>query len=83
MKGFGAEKNNGRSKSLEIPNPIGKIFNFSPIVDRPGNIDPLFPKVESFFRGMDIPSQTIFPIPAPIIEKLQGLKKTLALNRVV
>jgi Rad3-related DNA helicase len=46
-------------------------------------VDPLFPKVESFFRGMDIPSQTIFPIPAPIIEKLQGLKKTLALNRVV
>jgi len=46
-------------------------------------VDPLFPKVESFFRGMDIPSQAIFPIPAPIIEKLQDLRKTLALDRVV
>jgi len=46
-------------------------------------VDPLFAKVESFFRGMDIPSQTVFPIPAPIIEKLQGLKKTLALDRIV
>ena len=46
-------------------------------------VDPLFPKVESFFKGVDIPSQTVFPIPAPIIEKLQGLKKTLALNKVV
>lgn len=46
-------------------------------------VDPLLPKVESFFKEIDIPSQTVFPIPAPIIEKLQGLKKTLALNRVV
>jgi len=46
-------------------------------------VDPLFPTVESFFKGVDIPSQTVFPIPAPIIEKLQGLKKTLALNKVV
>ena len=46
-------------------------------------VDPLFPKVESFFKGMDMPSQAVFPIPAPIIEELQGLKKTLTLNRVV
>jgi len=46
-------------------------------------VDPLFPKVESFFKGVDIPSQTVFPIPGPTIEKLQGLKKTLALNKVV
>ncbi|MBW1716901.1 MAG: hypothetical protein JRJ77_13930 [Deltaproteobacteria bacterium] len=46
-------------------------------------VDPLFPKVESFFRGMDVPSQTVFPIPAPIIEKLQGLEKTLALDKIV
>ena len=46
-------------------------------------VDPLFPKVESFFKGIDIPSQTVFPVPGPIIEKLQGLKKTLALNKVI
>ena len=46
-------------------------------------VDPLFPKVESFFKGMDIPSQTVFPIPAPIVEKLQGLKKTLALQSII
>jgi len=46
-------------------------------------VDPLFPKVESFFRGMDMLSQAVFPIPNPTIEELQGLKKTLTLNRVV
>lgn len=46
-------------------------------------VDPLFPKVESFFRGIDIPSQTMFPIPPPIIEKLKDLKETLALDTVV
>jgi ATP-dependent DNA helicase DinG len=46
-------------------------------------VDPLFPTVESFFKGANIPSQTVFPIPAPIIEKLQGLKKTLALNKII
>jgi ATP-dependent DNA helicase DinG len=46
-------------------------------------VDPLLPRVESFFKGMDIPSQTVFPIPAPIIEELQGLKKTLALESIV
>ena len=30
-------------------------------------VDPLFPKVESFFKGTDIPAQTTFPIPAHII----------------
>jgi ATP-dependent DNA helicase DinG len=46
-------------------------------------VDPLLPKVESFFKGMDIPSQVMFPIPASIIENLKDLKNTLALNRVV
>ena len=46
-------------------------------------VDPLFPTVESFFKGANIPSQTVFPIPAPIIGKLKGLKKTLALNKVI
>jgi ATP-dependent DNA helicase DinG len=46
-------------------------------------VDPLFPTVESFFKGANIPSQTAFPIPDPIIEKLKGLKKTLALTRVI
>ena len=45
--------------------------------------DPIFPKVESFFKGMDIPSQAVFPIPGLIIEKLEDLKKILALKRVV
>jgi len=46
-------------------------------------VDPLFPKGESFFKGMDIPSQTIFPIPPPIIEKLKDLKESLTLDTVV
>ncbi len=46
-------------------------------------VDPLFPRVESFFKGADIPSQKVFPIPDSIIEKLQGLKKTLALNKII
>jgi ATP-dependent DNA helicase DinG len=46
-------------------------------------VDPLFPKVESFFKGTDIPPQTIFPIPPPIIEKLKDLKESLALDTVV
>ncbi len=46
-------------------------------------VDPLFPKVELFFKGMDMPSQAVFPIPAPILKELQGLKETLDLNRVV
>jgi len=46
-------------------------------------VDPLFPKVESFFKGMNMPSQAVFPIPAPILKELQDLKKTLTLNRVV
>ncbi|MBW1795992.1 MAG: HEAT repeat domain-containing protein [Deltaproteobacteria bacterium] len=46
-------------------------------------VDPLFAQVESFFKGMDMPSQAVFPIPAPITEKLKDLNKILALNRVV
>ncbi|MFO8163973.1 MAG: ATP-dependent DNA helicase [Thermodesulfobacteriota bacterium] len=46
-------------------------------------VDPLFPRVESFFKGANIPSQTVFPIPDPIIEKLKDLKKTLALTKVI
>jgi len=46
-------------------------------------VDPLFPKVESFFKGINIPSQTISPIPKDIIEKLKDLKETLALDTVV
>ena len=46
-------------------------------------VDPFFPKAESFFKGMDMPSQVIFPIPASIIENLKDLKNTLALNRIV
>ncbi|MDY6861710.1 MAG: helicase C-terminal domain-containing protein, partial [Thermodesulfobacteriota bacterium] len=46
-------------------------------------VDPAFAKVESFFKGMGVPSQAVSPIPAPIIEKLKDLKKILALNRVV
>jgi len=46
-------------------------------------VDPLFPKVEIFFKGTDMPSQAVFPIPAPILKELQNLKKTLTLNRVV
>ena len=46
-------------------------------------VDPLFPKVELFFKGRDIPSQAVFPIPASTLKELQDLKKTLTLNRVV
>jgi ATP-dependent DNA helicase DinG len=43
-------------------------------------VDPLFAKVESFFKGMDISSRTLFPIPPSIIEKLKDLKESLALS---
>jgi len=46
-------------------------------------VDPLFPEVESFFKGANIPSQTMFPIPDTIIENLKGLKKALTLNKVI
>jgi ATP-dependent DNA helicase DinG len=45
-------------------------------------VDPLFPKVEFFFKGMDVSSQVMFPIPDSIVEKLQDLRKSLTLNRV-
>ncbi|MBW2076955.1 MAG: hypothetical protein JRI71_05295 [Deltaproteobacteria bacterium] len=46
-------------------------------------VDPLFPKVESFFKGVDIPAQTTFPIPVHIIGRLKDLKRSLALDKVV
>ncbi|MFW6147274.1 MAG: ATP-dependent DNA helicase [Thermodesulfobacteriota bacterium] len=46
-------------------------------------VDPLFAKVESFFKGMDIPSRTTRPIPLPVIEKLKDLKQSLALTSIV
>jgi len=46
-------------------------------------VDPLFTEVESFFKRIDIPSQAVFPIPAPIIEGLKGLKNILTLNKII
>ncbi|MBE9547350.1 MAG: hypothetical protein IMF10_07640 [Proteobacteria bacterium] len=46
-------------------------------------VDHLFDKVESFFKKTNMPSQTVCPIPAPIIEKLKDLREILTLNTVV
>jgi len=46
-------------------------------------VDPLFAKIESFFKGGDVSSQTTMPIPVPVIEKLKDLKESLALASIV
>ena len=46
-------------------------------------VDHLFAEVESFFKKADIPFQPVFPIPAPVIERLKSLKEKLALNKTI
>jgi len=46
-------------------------------------VDHLFAEVESFFKKGDMPFQPVFPIPAPVIERLKSLKKKLALNKTI
>ncbi|MFZ3090094.1 MAG: helicase C-terminal domain-containing protein [Nitrospirota bacterium] len=46
-------------------------------------VDHLFGPVDSFFKRMDLPSQSIYPIPEDIIEGLRNLKRLLALDKAV
>jgi ATP-dependent DNA helicase DinG len=46
-------------------------------------VDHLFAEVESFFKKTDVPSQPVFPIPDPVIERLKSLRKKLALGKTL
>jgi ATP-dependent DNA helicase DinG len=46
-------------------------------------VDHLFAEVESFFKKTEVPFQPVFPVPAPVIERLKCLRKKLALNKII
>lgn len=46
-------------------------------------VDHLFGPVESFFRGLNLSSQSAQPVSEAIVEELRGLKGLLALDRVI